>query len=95
MDRQEHEMNDTLNPALDQANRRSVGAHSARLVGRTVRWLGRMLLREQTKFRRNDAKSGLRAKRLTMGPNGPSLASFPTTIADRAEMKEDIAIDDV
>jgi len=30
-----------------------------------------------------------------MGPNGPSLASFPTTIADRAEMKEDIAIDDV
>ena len=24
MDRQEHEMNDTLNPALDQANRRSV-----------------------------------------------------------------------
>ena len=95
MDRQEHEMNDTLNPALDQANRRSVGAHSARLVGRTVRWLGRMLLREQTKFLRNHAKNGLRAKRLTVGANGPSMPPFSPSIAHRAEMNEDIAIDDV
>lgn len=36
MGRQRHEMNDTLNPALDQANRRSVEAHSVRLVGLTV-----------------------------------------------------------
>ena len=88
-------MNDALNSALDQANRRSVGAYSARLVGLTVRWLGRMFLREQTKFCRNDAKSGLRAKRLTVGANGPSMPPFSPSLAHRAEMKEDIAIDDV
>ncbi len=84
-----------LTHSLDHANRRSVGAHSARLVGRTVRWLGRMLLREQTKVYRNDPKSGLRAKRLAVGANGPSMPPFSPSIAHRAEMKEDIAIDDV
>lgn len=88
-------MNDALNSALDQAKRKSVGTHWPRLVGLTVRWLSRMLLREQTKVYRNDPKSGLRAKRLAVGANGPSMPPFSPSIAHRAEMKEDIAIDDV